>query len=329
MSGGAIFLLVATKARTLAPNQGICALQLQEKISLPNISGRIDHMDLDASKQILFVAARGNNSLALVDVARGAFQASVVGLKGPQGVAFLKPYQRVYVSNVGDGTVYVYDETTLSRSEVIQLPAYSGADNMRVSPDSRRLFVGYGGGGIASIDTTNDKVLWSATLSGHPESFQFDSFSNRLYANVPAGNYVAVLDATNGTIVAMWPISGATGNYAMALDGTNARLFISTRSPNALVVIDTSNGNNVATLPLSRDVDDIFFDPGTGCIYISAGEGFVDVVKEVNSDTYSVLSPTATSQGARTSFYDQQSNHLFVADPGSNNHGYIWVYSTR
>ena len=328
VAGGLGFLLI-TPTHAPAPTQGVCSIQLQGRIPLPNTSGRIDHIDLDSSKQILFVAALGNNSVSLVDVTKGMFLGSVIGLRGPQGVAFVKPYQRVYISNVGDGTVYVYNETSLSRPVVIQLPASSGADNMRVSPDSRRLFVGYGSGGIASIDTISDRILWSTALIGHPESFQFDSSSNRIYANVPAGNYVVVLDSTNGTIISRWPILGATGNYAMAIDEVHARLFVATRSPNEMFVIDTATGETVATFPLSSDSDDIFLDSGTGCIYVSAGEGLVDVIKQVNPDTYSVLTHAATSPGARTSLFDPLSKRLFVADPGSNHQGYIWVYSTR
>jgi len=329
VDGGLGFLFFTPTLHTPALTQGVCPIHLQDRIPLPNTSGRIDHMALDSTKQILFVATLGNNSLSLVDVANGTFKGSVIGLRGPQGVAFVKPYHQVYVSNVGDGTVYVYNETSLSHPVVIQLPASSGADNLRVSPDSRRLFVGYGSGGIASIDTTNDRIVWSTALIGHPESFQFDSSSNRLYADVPAGNYVAVLDAINGTIISRWPILGATGNYAMAIDEVHARLFVATRSPNEMFVIDTANGETVATFPLSTDSDDIFVDSGTGCIYVSAGEGLVDVIKQVNPDTYSVLMPAATSPGARTSLFDPVSKRLFVADPGSHQQGYIWVFSTR
>src|SRR5436853_7301843 len=81
--------------------------------------------------------------------------------------------------------------------------------------------------------------------------------------------------------------------------------------------------------PLSGDSDDIFLDSETGCIYVSAGEGLVDVIKQVNPDTHSVLTHAATSPGARTSLFEPVSKRLFVADPGSNHEGYIWVYSTR
>ncbi len=39
------------------------SLALKQKIILPNVSGRIDHMDFDSAGRRLFVAALGNNTL--------------------------------------------------------------------------------------------------------------------------------------------------------------------------------------------------------------------------------------------------------------------------
>ena len=38
-------------------------LQLSKKIQLPNVKGRIDHLDINLKEQIIYVAALGNNSL--------------------------------------------------------------------------------------------------------------------------------------------------------------------------------------------------------------------------------------------------------------------------
>src|SRR5262249_11738831 len=44
------------------------ALQLEAKIPLGNVSGRIDHMAIDPARQRLFVAELGNNSVGIVDL---------------------------------------------------------------------------------------------------------------------------------------------------------------------------------------------------------------------------------------------------------------------
>src|SRR5262245_1314069 len=44
-------------------------LRLEDKIPLGDVRGRIDHMAVDLARHRLFVAALGNDSLAVVDLA--------------------------------------------------------------------------------------------------------------------------------------------------------------------------------------------------------------------------------------------------------------------
>src|SRR5438445_1464945 len=47
-------------------------LRLLQRIPLPKVEGRIDHLAMDVAGERLFVAALGNNSLAVVDLKKGA-----------------------------------------------------------------------------------------------------------------------------------------------------------------------------------------------------------------------------------------------------------------
>lgn len=53
-------------ASALAQQPG--PLRLVARLPMPNVDGRIDHMALDVSRQRLFVAALGNNTLEVIDV---------------------------------------------------------------------------------------------------------------------------------------------------------------------------------------------------------------------------------------------------------------------
>jgi hypothetical protein len=46
------------------------------------------------------------------------------------------------------------------------------ADNIRVDSASNRVFVGYGGGALAVIDSTTNGKIADIPLQAHPESFQ-------------------------------------------------------------------------------------------------------------------------------------------------------------
>jgi hypothetical protein len=66
----------------------VAPLQLEAKIALGNVSGRIDHMAIDLKRQRLFVAELGNGAVSIIDLPAGKVIQRITGLKEPQGVGF-------------------------------------------------------------------------------------------------------------------------------------------------------------------------------------------------------------------------------------------------
>jgi len=91
---------------------GDAPLELVGRITLPGVTGRIDHMALDAGRKRLFIAALGNNSLEVVDLRAAKRVRSIPGLDEPQGVVFIAGPDRVVVANGGDGACLVFDAGT-------------------------------------------------------------------------------------------------------------------------------------------------------------------------------------------------------------------------
>src|SRR5712672_1539034 len=84
------------------------ALQLEAKIPLGDVRGRIDHMAVDLARQHLFVAELENNTVGVVDLTSHKVIHTIQGLNKPQGVAFVRSMGTLYVSNAGDGTVRIF-----------------------------------------------------------------------------------------------------------------------------------------------------------------------------------------------------------------------------
>src|SRR5947209_612398 len=125
-------------------------LQLEAKIPLGNVAGRIDHMAYDAARIRLFVAELGNNSVGVVDIETRKVLHRILGLKEPQGVAYLASRDLLYVANGGDGMVRIYRGSDFSPAA--NIPLGSDADNIRLDPAANRVVVGYGKGALAIID---------------------------------------------------------------------------------------------------------------------------------------------------------------------------------
>src|SRR5438132_10352684 len=83
-------------------------LQLESKIPLGDVSGRIDHLAIDLARKRLFVAELGNDTVGVVDLNERKVRHVITGLKEPQGVGYVPSNDTLFVANAGDGSVMLF-----------------------------------------------------------------------------------------------------------------------------------------------------------------------------------------------------------------------------
>ena len=308
----AVFLLVFALVAEV-PAQESATLELTKTIPLPGVEGRFDHFGIDLQDQRLFVAALGNDTLEVLDLAAGKRLHSVVGLRKPTGVLYLPAPNRLFVANGDDGTFQAFAATDFKR--VSSLGSLEDADNVRYDARSETIYVGYGDGALGVTDTAAATLIASVKLPAHPESFQLEKQGNRIFVNVPGANQVAVIDREKRALIASWPMKQFKANFPLALDETNHRLFVGCRSPAKLVVMDSTDGKIVTDLTISGDTDDLFYDAKRKRLYVSCGEGLVDVIEQRSADSYQLRARIKTSAGARTSFFSPERDEFYLAVP--------------
>jgi WD40 repeat protein len=245
-------------------------------------------------------------------------------LNEPQSVIFIPELNRVFVSNRQDGTVGVFDAKSFSFIKKIKLPS-DDADNMRYDPNSKLLYVGYGEGSLGIINATNYNVIGNIPLNGHPESFQIEDNNEeasssgqkqRIFINVPQSNSIEVVDdIQKHTLSKPWTTTNAQNNFPMALDEANHRLFVGTRDPPKLMVFDTNSGKTVSILDIANDADDIFYDAAKKRVYVSCGDGFINVFQQQDANHYNAIVSVTTAQGARTSLFVPELHRFYLAVP--------------
>ena len=315
--------LVGSRFESAAP-----LLQEIERIELPGVKGRIDHMVVDIVGKRLFVAALGNNTVEVIDLTHRRITKSLTGFEEPQGVLLLAAQNKLLVSNGENRFTDVFDSVSLALVGKIELK--EDGDNIRYDAQSKEIYIGCGtrrDSALAVINAMdNQSKIKNIALSGHPESFQLERSGKRIFVNVPTSGKVEVIDRERGEVVASWPIS-EQANFPMALDEAHHRLFIGTRKPGKLLVLDTETGKAIANLASVGDADDIYYAAETRRIYVSGGEGFVYVFEQQNADRYVLLDKIATEKGARTSIYVSEWNRLYVAVPNNSaGSAYIKVF---
>lgn len=302
-----IFLVAAVG---LAWGQATQPLRLEKTVELPDVQGRIDHLSIDVKSQRLFVSALGNNTVEVVDIKAGKRAKTIGGLKEPQGVLYVPETDRIFVANGQDGSVRIFDGSSYALLK--SLGYGDDADNLRYDPVHKRVYVGYGSGALGEIDDDGNKVA-ETKLDAHPESFQLEKNSPRIYVNLPKSRKVAVVDQEKHTILATWKTGMAFANYPMALDESEHRLFVVTRMPARLLVFDTNTGNIVQKLSAVGDCDDVFYDRIRKRIYASGGDGAISVFQEEDPDHYKELARILTVKGARTSLFSPELDRLLLA----------------
>jgi DNA-binding beta-propeller fold protein YncE len=287
-------------------------LKLDKVIPLPNFQGRIDRIAVNEDKQIAYIAVLGNNSLVAVDLQTGLVLHTIRDLNEPQGVAYIPENHSIIVSNAGDGKCTQYNDSDYSEIKSISL-AYD-ADQMHYYPFMHKIFVGYGDGGISVIDADSFNVLFDVKLPAHPASFQVDENGEKLFINVPIQKKIFVVDLNKLSVISEW-LPEAVSNYPMALDTSHHRLFVACKKPAKLEVFDTKSGDIVYSMSCAEDPDDIFYNADRKEIYMSCGEGYIDVIKQRDSSRYENMAKIPTRAGARTSLFVPGLSELLVALP--------------
>jgi DNA-binding beta-propeller fold protein YncE len=293
----------------LDPLAHASTLALTGTIPLPGVSGRIDHCAIDASGHRLFVAALGNNTVEVVDLAAGRVARSLAGFSEPQGIAYVADLKRIAVANGGNGDVMLLDGTSFA--VVATIPLGDDADNVRYDAAQHRVWVGYGAGGLAAIDPATHRIETRIELAGHPESFQLEPGGTRIFVNVPQSREVVVVDRNAKRVTANRRLVSAAANFPLAVDEKAQCLFVACRSPGRLLVLSTAESDEIAQADLHRDCDDVFYDAARHRVYASCGEGYIDVFSVDRPGAIKRIESIATAAGARTSGFD--GDHLYLA----------------
>jgi YVTN family beta-propeller protein len=321
VAAAALFVLAGSDAlpQQTAPHP----LQLEAKIPLGTVRGRIDHLAVDVPRRRLFVAELGNNTVAIVDLDARKVIHRISGLSEPQGVAYVASNDSLYVANGGDGSVRIFrgaDYVPVGRIDL-----GDDADNIRVDTATSRLLVGYGKGAIAVIRLPANSRDIDFPLEAHPESFQLDSEKSRIFVNLPDAEAIAVVDSHTGEQRAYWAVKYAA-NFAMALNPERQQVLVAFRRPAKFEAFSEENGATAGEADICGDADDLFLDRKRNRIYVACEAGFLDVLT-AQEPAYPRLARIPTVSGARTALYVPEIDRLLLGVRARRgNPAAIWVY---
>ncbi len=268
--------------------------------------GGWDYLTVDSSANRLYIS-RGTH-VVVVDTVTDKIVGEISDTPGVHGIALAPRLNRGFTSNGKANTAYIFDLDSL---EVIgRVKTGENPDAILYDPDSRRVFTFNGRSKDATVfDACSGKVLATVPLGGKPEYAVTDG-KGKVFVNIEDRNEVAELDSRKMAVVRRYPLSPCVDPTGLAIDTAHHRLFSGCRN-RKMAVLDTASGKVIAAVPIGEGVDGTAYDPESGLVFSSNGEGTLTVVSEPAPGEFETET-VFTQEGARTMALDSKTRKIYL-----------------
>ncbi len=281
---------------------------LVKKIAIGG-DGFWDYLIADGSAGRVYVSH--GTEVDVVDTKSGAVAGKLDGLKGVHGIALAPEFGRGFISNGQAGTVTIFDLKTLQKIGD-DVPAGKNPDAIVYDPASKRVFAFNGRSSDATaIDAEKGTVAGTVQLEGKPEFAAADG-AGHVYVNIEDKSMIFDIDSRKLAVEHRWPLAPCEEPSGMAMDAAHRRLF-SGCGNQMMAITDADTGHVIATPAIGRGVDATAFDPGTGLVFNSCGEGVLTVIHEDAPGKFTLVENAKTQPGARTMALDTHTHHIYLS----------------
>jgi YVTN family beta-propeller protein len=297
-------LLVATPVAAAAP---AVSYHLAQTHVLGGTGGW-DYLTYDSDSHRLFVSRA--TLVMVVDPRTGSIVGDIPNTPGVHSIALAPNLGRGFTSNGADGTVTVFDLSTLATIATVQTGA-KNPDGIAYDPVSWRVFTFNGGSNDATvIDARTNAVVATIPLGGRPEFPTVDG-RGMVYDNVQSTSEIVAIDARSAKITARFPLGSCLHPSGLSMDAQNRRLFAACTGK--MGIVDADSGKVVATIPTGAGTDATRYDPASGLAFASNGrDATLSVMHEDAPNQFTLLQNATTAPGARTMALDPQTGDVYL-----------------
>ncbi len=269
--------------------------------------GGWDYVYVDSDARRVYVS-RGTHTIVL-DADTYAVVGDIPDTQGVHGIAIATDLGRGFTSNGRANTVTIFDLKTLKAIGTVQTDA--NPDAILYDSVSKRVFTFNGRGKNATaINAADGTVVGTIPLNGKPEFAAADG-KGTIYVNNEDTSDLYHLDAQSLKELHHWPLAPCKSPSGLAMDVANRRLF-SVCDEKVMAVVNADTGKVVATPAICEGPDASAFDPSTGYVFASCGDGNLTVIHEDSPDKFTVVENVPTKKRARTMGLDLKTHNIFL-----------------
>jgi DNA-binding beta-propeller fold protein YncE len=270
--------------------------------------GGWDYLEVDSDSHRLFVSH--STHVVVIDTESGKPVGDIPDTPGVHGIALANDLGRGFTSNGRDGTVSIFNLTTLKLISKVQSVG-ENPDAILFDPASKRVFTFNGRShDSTAIDAASGTIVGKVELGGKPE-FGVSTSQGEIFVNIEDKSELLALDPKELKVKSRWPLAPCESPSGLAMDKKNRRLFVGCDNK-MMAVVNADTGKVITTLPIGDGVDADRFDPETKLAFASCGEGVLTVIKEDSPDKFTVAQNVTTERGARTMALDLKQHKIYL-----------------
>ncbi|HYK92028.1 MAG TPA: YncE family protein [Acidobacteriota bacterium] len=270
--------------------------------------GGWDYLTMDSAARRLYVSH--GSKVDVLDADADKVVGEVSKTPGVHGIAVVPEFNRGFVTCGQTNEVAIFDLKTMA--VVSRVPAGKKPDAIIYDAALKRVIVNNNGGDSSTIINAADgKASGTIDLGGAPEFAAADG-KGKVFINLEDKSETVKIDPISLKVEARWPLKPCETPSSMAMDTANRRLFIGCRNK-LMAVVNADTGKVITTMPIGDHVDATVFEPATGRIFFSNGDGTVDIFHEDSPDRLSVVARLTTEAGAKTMALDPKTHRIFLS----------------
>ncbi|MGH9563449.1 MAG: YncE family protein [Terracidiphilus sp.] len=291
---------------TLSANLNAATYKVETRYPIAGTSGW-DYITIDSAARRLYVSHA--TQVEVLDADTGKAIGVIADTPGVHGIVIATNVDHGFTTNGKENKVSMFDAKTLAlikKIDVGQKP-----DGIHFDKATGRVFTNnHGSHDISVIDSDAGVVVGTVAVNGDGEGI-VSSSDGLVFVNLEDKSEVVAFDAKTLEVKHRFPIDGGKAPTGLAMDRKNNRLFIACHNQ-VLVVMDATNGKTIATLPIGKGPDAAGFDREDGLIFVSNGDGTLNVIHEQSPDQYESVQTVETQQSAKTMAFDGKTKKVFL-----------------
>jgi DNA-binding beta-propeller fold protein YncE len=270
-------------------------------------AGAFDYLNFDPATKRLYVTH--GTEVVVIDTTTKTIVGRIADTPGVHGIA-IAPGNRGFTSNGRENRVSIVDLDKLVTLD--KVATGTNPDAILYEPQKKEVYAfNHSAASATVIDATSGKVVATIQLGGAVETGQSDASLGRVYVNVEDQDTIDVIDTSNHTVIAHWPIAPASSGTGMAVDPATHRLFVG--GGKALVMIDAASGKVLSSTPICNGTDSTWFDAGTKMVFVSCSDGHITIAHEDTPSQLRAVGTIDTARGAKTMALDPQTHTIYTA----------------